>query len=69
MNKKKSQNMLERSEAFADSTQNRLQEIQGINPHVSGSSSEQSTQPGQLFPLSFQDGRGSYKVTTPSNLL
>jgi hypothetical protein len=43
--------MLERSEGLADRTKPHLQEIQGIRPHVSGSSTDQPTQLGHLTPI------------------
>jgi hypothetical protein len=43
--------MLERSEGLADRTKHHLQEIQGIRPHVSGSSTDQPTQLGHLTQL------------------
>jgi hypothetical protein len=44
--------MLKRSEGLADSTKHHLQKIQEIRPHVSGRSSDQSTQLGHLSHLS-----------------
>jgi hypothetical protein len=61
-------NILERSEGLADSTEHHLQEIQGIDPHVSGRSSNKSTQPGHLSHLDSHRCTGSQKTTTPASL-
>jgi hypothetical protein len=42
--RRRPQNMLERSEGFANGAEHHLQEIQGIRSHVSGCSYDQSTQ-------------------------
>jgi hypothetical protein len=57
--------VLERSEGFADRTEPHLQEIQGILPHVSGSSSNQSTQLGHHSHLDSHHWSGSQTATTP----
>jgi hypothetical protein len=66
--RRRPQTMMERSEALADWTEHQLQEIQGIRPLPSGSSSDQSTQLGHLFHLDFHHWRRVRKTTTPSSL-
>jgi hypothetical protein len=58
------QNMLERSEGLADWTRHCLQEIQGIRLHVSGRSSDKSTQPGNFSHYLSR----SQKTTTPPSV-
>jgi hypothetical protein len=59
--------MLETSDSLADWTKYHLQEIQGICPHVSGRSFDQSTQLGHLSHLGFHY-RSSQKTTLPSSV-
>jgi hypothetical protein len=61
------QNMLERSEGFADWTKHHIQGIQGISPRVSARPSDQSTQLGYLSHLDLCYHSRSQKATTLSS--
>jgi hypothetical protein len=58
--------MLERREGLAHWTEHHIQEIQWIRPHVSSTSSDQSTQLGHLSHLDSRYHSRSNKTTTPS---
>jgi hypothetical protein len=65
---KKATNVLEIREGLVDWTEYHLQEVQGIRPHVSGRSSDQSTQLGHLYHLDYHYCSGSQITTTPSSV-
>jgi hypothetical protein len=60
--------MLQRSEGLVDWTKHHLQEIQGICQHVSGRSSDQSTQLGHLSHLDSRYRSRSQKITILSSV-
>jgi hypothetical protein len=66
--RRRPQNMLERSGGLADWTEHHVQEIQGIQPHVSGRSYGQSTQLRHLSCLDSHYRNRSQKTTTPSSV-
>jgi hypothetical protein len=59
---------MERSEAFADLTKRHIQEIHWIRPHVSGRSSDQSTQLGHISHLDSHYWSRCQKTSTLSNV-